>query len=105
MAYAVRITETAAQMVRDISDRRIQKLLIERAERLADEPEKQGSPLTSTLSGYRDCRAVGQRYRIIYRIEDDGNVVIVAAIGIRRDGDRKDIYALARRLVRQGLLD
>ena len=92
-------------MVRDISDKRIQRLLIERAERLADEPEKQGSPLSSTLSGYRDCRAAGQRYRIIYRIEDDAYVVIVAAIGIRRDGDRKDIYALARRLMRQGLLD
>ena len=89
----------------EVSDRRIQKLLIERAERLADEPEKQGSPLTSTLTGYRDCRAAGQRYRIIYRIEEDENVVIVAAIGIRRDGARKDIYALARRLVRQGLLD
>ena len=105
MVYTIRITKTAAQMVRDISDRRIQRLLIERAERLADEPEKKGSPLTSTLAGYRDCRAAGQRYRIIYRIEDDGNVVIVAAIGIRRSGDRKDIYALARRLLRQGLLD
>ena len=105
MVYAVRITKTAAQMVRDISDKRIQRLLIERAERLSDEPDKQGSPLTSSLSGYRDCRAIGQRYRIIYRIENDEEVVIVSAIGIRRDGDRKDIYALARRLLRQGLLD
>ncbi|NQW22361.1 MAG: type II toxin-antitoxin system RelE/ParE family toxin [SAR202 cluster bacterium] len=92
-------------MVRDISDKRIQKQLIDRAYALADEPEKQGTHLTSTLSGYRSCRAVGQRYRIIYRIDADGKVVVVAVIGIRRDRDRDDIYSLARRLLRQGLLD
>jgi hypothetical protein len=30
--------------------------------------------------------------------------VIVAAVGIRIDGDRDDIYEVARRLLRQGLL-
>ena len=92
-------------MVRDIGDRRIQDLIIKRAYQLADEPEKQGSPLTSEFSGYRDIRAVGQRYRIIYRIDDDNTIVIIAAAGIRRQSDRNDIYYLTRRLLRQGLLD
>jgi mRNA interferase RelE/StbE len=105
MGYEIRISPKAAQMIRDIGDRRIQSLILKRAYELADEPEKQGSALTSEFTGYRDVRAVGQRYRIIYRVDDENTIVIVAAAGIRRHGDRSDIYNLARRLLRQGLLD
>ena len=102
-AYEVRFSVTAARMVRDVSDRRIQQQLVDRSRGLANEPEKQGAPLIAELSGYRNCRAVGQRYRIIYRIDD--KVVLIVAVGIRREGDRRDIYRLARRLLSQGLLE
>ncbi|MDE0824700.1 MAG: type II toxin-antitoxin system RelE/ParE family toxin [Dehalococcoidia bacterium] len=105
MSFEVRITLTAANMIRKIGDKRIQRLIIDRAERLAEEPEKQGTALIAEFSEYRDVRAVAQRYRIIYRIDDENTIVIVAAVGIRRDGSRSDIYSLARRLLRQGLLD
>ncbi len=105
MAYEVRITAMAEKMVGDIADRRIQGVLLKRAFRLADEPKKQGDSLRDELSGYRSVRAVGQRYRIVYRIEGDDTVVIVADVGIRRAGDRHDIYEVARRLFTQGLLD
>ena len=48
----------------------------------------------------RSARAVGQRYRILYRAEEERVVVLVVALGLRREGDRKDIYELARKLVR-----
>jgi mRNA interferase RelE/StbE len=57
------------------------------------------------LAGYRAVRAVGQRYRIIYRVERGLITVLVVAVGRRKEGDRKDIYELARRLLRQRLLD
>ena len=105
MVYQVRITAIAGEMIRKIGDKRMQRLIIEKAEELAEEPEKKGRPLFSEFTGYRDIRAVGQRYRIIYRIDDEDTVVIVAAVGIRRDGSKTDIYNLARRLLNQGLLD
>ncbi len=49
-------------------------------------------------------RAVGQRYRIIYKIEAAIVVVLVLAVGIRKEGDKHDIYKLAQRLARVGLL-
>lgn len=79
-------------------------MLLRRMEALACEPEKQGAPLRGALIGYRAVRAVGQRYRIIYRIDESGAVVVVAALGIRREGDRADVYAVAERLARLGLL-
>jgi mRNA interferase RelE/StbE len=105
MAYQVQFTAEAVAMVNNIADRRIQRQVLQRAESLAEEPEKQGSPLSGRLSGYRSLRAVGQRYRIIYWIETNQVKVVVIAVGLRRDGDRQDVYTLAQRLVRLGLID
>ncbi|PKB68134.1 MAG: plasmid stabilization protein [SAR202 cluster bacterium Io17-Chloro-G4] len=102
MDYSVEITDTAAQMLTGMRDRRIRRLLASRIDRLANEPDRQGRPLGGELTGRRSCRAVGQRYRIIYRIDE--TVVIVVAVGLRRAGDRNDVYVLAERLARLGLL-
>ena len=102
MIYSIEITENATQMLTGIRDRRTRRLLASRIDRLANEPKKQGRPLGGELAGQRSCRAVGQRYRIIFRIDE--TVVVVAAVGLRRAGDRGDVYALAERLARLGLL-
>lgn len=91
-------------MVREISDRRIQEKILERMTALADEPDLQGKPLDDDLAGYRSIRAVGQRYRIIYRVERAVVTVIVVAAGIRKEGSRDDIYRVAAKLIRLGLL-
>ncbi len=57
------------------------------------------------LIGYRSVRAVGQRYRVLYKVYEERVTVLVVALGIRKDGDKKDAYELAKRLMRQGLLD
>ncbi len=57
------------------------------------------------LAGYRSIRAVGQRYRILYKLEAERVVVAVVALGMRKEGDKADIYALAKKLARLGLLD
>jgi mRNA interferase RelE/StbE len=104
LTYQVDILPAAQQMVLAIADRRIQEKILERMTALAAEPELQGKPLGDDLAGYRSVRAVGQRYRIIYRVERTIVTVVVVAAGIRKAGGREDIYRVAAKLVRLGLL-
>ncbi len=104
MIYRVVILPAAQDMVLKIADRRIQEKFLERMTALASDPEMQGKPLGDDLSGYRSVRAVGQRYRVIYRVEGSTVVVMVVAAGIRKEGSREDVYRVAARLVRLGLL-
>jgi mRNA interferase RelE/StbE len=92
-------------MINKVQDRRIRAKIIETIGGLAEEPEKKGKPLTAELDGYHSVRAAGQRYYIIYRIDNEKVVVLIVAAGIRREGDRKDIYALAKKLIRARLLE
>jgi mRNA interferase RelE/StbE len=105
VTYKIVITPLALKMLGDISDRRVREKIRDSIDSLGEEPEKKGKPLTGDLAGYLSRRAVGQRYRIIYRVEKDKVLVLVIAIGIRKEGNKKDIYALARKLLRLRLLE
>ena len=98
------MTPHARVMLEAIQDRRVRDKIRDRIDGLAEEPEKQGKPLTGELTGYRSLRAVGQRYRIIYRIEEGKVLVLVMDLGIRKEGSGKDIYMLAQKLLRLRLL-
>src|SRR6266704_1107742 len=76
----------------------------ERAGQLAKSPEQQGKPLIGELNGFRSVRAAGQRYRIVYLVERREVVVAIVAVGKRKEGDKRDVYVLARKLLRLGLL-
>jgi mRNA interferase RelE/StbE len=102
--FAIIWTETALKLVEAIPDQRIRRLISQRADQLARSPEQQGKPLIGELAGFRSVRTVGQRYRIVYRVERREVTVLIVAIGRRRTGDKSDIYELARKLLRQGLL-
>jgi mRNA interferase RelE/StbE len=104
MKYRIVLTPTALQMLHAISDRRIRDAVRDRIDGLADDPHQQGKALMGELAGYRSPRAVGQRYRILYRTEEARVVVLVVAVGIRKEKDRHDIYALAKRVIRLGLI-
>jgi mRNA interferase RelE/StbE len=91
-------------MMEAIQDRRVRDKIRDRIDGIAEEPEKQGKPLTGELTGYRSLRAVGQRYRVIYRIEEGKVLVLVMDLGIRKEGSGKDIYMLAQKLLRLRLL-
>jgi mRNA interferase RelE/StbE len=104
LIYRVDILPAAQDMVLNIADRRIQEKLLERMTALAADPELQRKPLGDDLAGYRSVRAVGQRYRIIYRVERSAVVVTVVAAGIRKVGSREDVYRVAAKLIRLRLL-
>jgi mRNA interferase RelE/StbE len=105
ITWQIELTPTARVMLRSIKDRRVQQKVSEAIEGLAQKPEKQGKSLTGDLAGYRSLSAVGHRFRIIYKVERDRVIVIVVVVGIRKEGSKRDIYRLAERLVRLGLLE
>lgn len=96
--WNIRVPRSALDMLGAIRDKRVRSSLVAAIDGLSSNPERQGKPLVGILAGYRSLQAVGQRYRILYRIEQEKVVVYVVAVGIRKDGDNKDIYELARKL-------
>lgn len=103
MTYQVALTPTAVHLLEAIADRRIREQIRTRIDGLTHDPERQGKPMREELAGWRSLRAVGQRYRIIYRVDRRRVLVIVVAVGLRKEGDRQDIYRLAQKLIRLGL--
>lgn len=104
MIYQVFITPTVRETLKNITDRKTRESICAVIDGLNVDPEKQGKPLLGELRGYRSRRAAGQRYRVIYRVEGERVIVFVVAVGIRKEGDKKDIYSLARKLFRLRLL-
>jgi len=102
--YSIRLTELATQMIKSV-EATARSQIIRKIEQLKDEPTLMGKPLLGPLQGFRTVRAAGQRYRIVYRVEDTEIVVIVVAIGIRKAGDKKDIYELMKKLVNTGIIE
>ena len=104
MTYGIEITDTSLSLIEKISDKRIHSIIVDRIEALKKDPEKQGKALVKRLAGLRSIHVAG-RYRIIYKIDEDSNVVQVVAAGIRKEDDKKDIYEVARRLLKLRLID
>lgn len=103
--WQVIIMPQAKKHLAAITDRRIREKIISSLRRLEYDPDIQGKPLSDELAGLHSVRAVGQRYRIIYKVDEDRVIVFVVSLGIRKDGHKKDAYALAKKLARLGLLD
>jgi len=104
VTYKGEITDLCLSLIEKIPDKRIQSIIMDRIEALKTDPEKQGKILVKKLAGFRSIYVAG-RYRVIYKIDDDSTVVWVVAAGIRKEGDQKDIYKVAKRLLKLGLLD
>ena len=104
MKYSILITDTCLRLIEKIPNKKIQRSILDRIQKLSDEPEKQGKKLVKDLAGFRSVHAAG-RYRIIYKIEKRTVIIYVLAAGIRKEGDKKDIYKIAKKLLDAGLMD
>ena len=104
MKYEILITDICLNLIEKIPDKKIRRTILNRIERLSDEPEKQGKMLVKDLSGFRSIHAAG-RYRIIYKVDKQTVIIYILAAGIRKQGDKKDIYKIAKKLLNAGLLD
>lgn len=94
MKFQVEVSHSARDALASITDKRIQRNIFNRLLRLEKSPEMQGKPLTGDLRGYYSIRVADQRYRIIYRIQAEAQIVFVEFIGIRREGSKSDVYVL-----------
>lgn len=102
--YTIKLTQIAAEFIAKL-DNKSQQQVLQKIEVLKQYPLKVGKPLKGNLQDYRSIRAVGQRYRIIYQVKENKIEVIIVAVGIRRDGDKKrDIYELMKKYLKIGLL-
>jgi mRNA interferase RelE/StbE len=104
LKYRILITDTCLGLIGKIHDKKIQRTILNRIQKLSHEPDKQGKKLVQDLSGFRSVHAAG-RYRIIYKIDKQTVIIYVLAAGIRKAGDKKDIYKIAQKLLNAGLLD
>lgn len=97
--FTVELNNQAQADLRAISDKRTQRAISEGLLRLETEPAKRGKPLTDDLAGYYTIRLGGQRYRAVYSISISQGVVTVVVIGIRKAGDKRDVYRVASKRV------
>ena len=92
-------------MLAGIRDRRIRPQIIALLHPLQQHPKSIGKPLLGELAGCYSLRVAAQRYRVIYTIVNDRMIVLVIAVRIRKAGERRDIYDVARRLIRNRLVE
>ena len=104
MTFQVVATPLAREMFLEIEDRRVRQQISKRIKELATDPEKRGKPLGDELTGFHALRVSGQRYRVVYGVDFKGKSVTVIGTGIRKQGDKGDIYERLKRLARMGLL-
>ena len=94
-AYRILYTKEAKRNI-DKLDPSVRKLVRKAVESLSREPER-GKPLSHELAGLRSLRT--SDYRIVYRPKGEEIVVIVIAIGHRREVYRRlgELIGLAGR--------
>ena len=85
MTYKLLYSETSRQQIKKLHPR-IKPQIKTRLEQISDNPYL-GKHLERDLSGYMSFRT--QRYRIIYKIREDDQVIEIHYVG-----HRKDIYEL-----------
>jgi len=89
-AFELRYTPDAAADIREL-DGSLQKQLRRVLEKkLAVDPEGYGLPLRGPLANY--WKHEFRNHRVIYRIYKQQGLVVVCAVGIRKQGDAEDIY-------------
>lgn len=97
MNFTVELNDDAQTDFQAITDKRTQRAVSNGLLRLETEPAKRGKALSQDLQGYHSIRLAGQRYRAIYTIAVQDKVVTVVVIAIRKEGDKGDVYRVARR--------
>ncbi|MDU0289487.1 type II toxin-antitoxin system RelE/ParE family toxin [Saccharothrix longispora] len=84
------LTGDAREDLRDL-DGSARKIVLKAINKLKVDPEKRGQPLGvrsgSDLTTFRKLVVGDRDYRIVYRVENDGTIVVVWVIGRRVDDE------------------
>ena len=100
--FELRYTLDAAADIKSL-DGSVRKQLRKVLEKkLAVDPEGYGLPLRSSLAGY--WKHQFGSHRVVYRIYPEHHVVVVCAVGVRKQGDAEDIYRQLESVAKTGRL-
>jgi mRNA-degrading endonuclease RelE of RelBE toxin-antitoxin system len=90
LSFELRYTSDAAADIRGLDGSVRQQLRKVLEKKLAVNPEGYGLPLRGSLTNY--WKHEFGSHRVVYRIYSEPRVVVVCAVGIRKQGDAEDIY-------------
>ncbi|HEY6443788.1 MAG TPA: type II toxin-antitoxin system RelE/ParE family toxin [Candidatus Acidoferrales bacterium] len=100
--FELRYTPDAAGDIKSL-DGSVRKQLRKVLEKkLAVDPEGYGLALRGSLAGY--WKHQFGNHRVVYRIYPEHHVVVVCAVGIRKQGDAEDIYRQLESVAKTGRL-
>ena len=102
--YKIKLTKIAAHNLEKFDHATLRQIMA-KIESLKAEPILMGKALKGPLKEFWSVRAAGQRYRIIYKIINEEVIVIIIAVGIRKEGDKRDIYQLMKKYLKTGLIE
>jgi mRNA-degrading endonuclease RelE of RelBE toxin-antitoxin system len=101
-SFELRYTADAAADIRGL-DGSVRKQLRKVLEKkLAVNPEEYGLPLRGALANY--WKHEFGNHRVIYRIYPERRMVVVCAVGVRKQGDAEDTYRQLEAVARTGRL-
>lgn len=101
-SFELRYTPDAAEDIRGLDGsvrKQLRKIL---DKKLTVDPAGYGVPLRGSLAGYWKHRFAN--HRVIYRIYPERRVVVVCAVGVRKQGDAEDIYHQLAAVAKTGRL-
>lgn len=97
----VLLTEDALEDLRDL-DASARQLVVKAMRKLEIDPEMRGQPLGSrpggNLTTFRKLVVGDRDYRIVYRVEPDGTVVVVWVIAKRADNECYELASARLRM-------
>ena len=67
------------------------RLVFKALRKLQTEPEERGAPLGSGLTTFRKLVVGNRQYRIVFRVEPDGTVVVIWVVASRVDSECYDL--------------
>ena len=103
MNYEIVLSSEARAYLKSL-DIKTRLTVARRIEGLKDLPDRQGKALKGELVGYRSIHAAG-RYRVIYELSQDRPLVVITAIGVRKEGSKIDVYETLKKLWRSQVIE
>lgn len=99
--YRVVVTPEGEKLLKAL-DPAVFQIIEKTVSKLKNSPEL-GKPLTGDLMGLLSWKV--SRYRVVYSLDEKKRTLVIVGAGLRKEGDKKDVYRLLRRLKEKGLLD
>ena len=100
--FELRYTSDAAAEIKALDGSVRNQLRKVLQKKLAVDPGGYGLPLRGSLAGY--WKHQFGNHRVVYRIYPEHHVVVVCAVGVRKEGDAEDIYRQLESVAQTGRL-